>query len=355
MAPAPGLAEAYATCMFALGVTLFGRIVTDRPRLEQVSEELDAVIRQAEAENGGVIHPMLRIGRVVMAVMTGREVDAAALIDEYVTGDDLWLASSALMIGSRGSEEGMERAVAGFRKLGDRWGLSEALLGLAAIRTGDGRPVDDLFAEIGTLTTAWVSPNETIGTLTRLATMRAQGGDLDGAMADLDRARVGLTGDVAPEVVLQFTLAEATIDYLRGAYAESLAACESVVATLGDAEEIPQLVAVTRVQYGRTLTATGQLDAALDQHLKALAVMRGGPDLPILIAAVSGVALTMLARGEIELAARLFGASNDTAADTLAGRASAGSALGRERFEALAAEGAALSTTEVYDLIGSIR
>ncbi|MFE0149702.1 BTAD domain-containing putative transcriptional regulator [Nonomuraea sp. NPDC059007] len=357
--PPPGLAEAYAACRFAVGVTMFGRIVVDRPLLSRMSDEMDALIARAETE--GRVHPMLRIGKAVMAMIAGRDEHAYGLLLSYAEDEDLWLASSALMLrGPHASEEALERAVAGFRKIGDRWGLSEALLQLAALRAGEGRPVTDLYTEVTSLTSAWISANESVSTLTRMAVLRAQGGDLDGAAADLAKARLGVTDEINPDVLVQLRLGEGMIGYQRGEYGQALTALSAAVDMLAGAAPIPQLVATVRTRYGRALVASGDLPGGLAQHREALEAMRGtplgsAPDLPVLATVLGGFALAALAGGEAERAALLFGAGRaDVAADTDAGMAAARAALGEDRFAGLHARGAALTQDELYDLIGNI-
>ncbi|MFI9553618.1 BTAD domain-containing putative transcriptional regulator [Nonomuraea endophytica] len=357
--PPPGLAEAFAACRFAVGVTMFGRIVVDRPLLNRMSAEMDALIARAEAE--GPVHPMLRIGKAVMAMIAGRDDYAHGLLLSYAEDEDLWLASSALMLrGPRATEEAMERAVTGFRKIGDRWGLSEALLQLAALRAGEGRPVTDLYSEVTSLTSAWISANESVSTLTRMAVLRAQGGDLDGAAADLAKARLGVTDEINPDVLVQLRLGEGMVGYQRGDHGQALTALSAAVDMMAGAAPIPQLVATVRTRYGRALVASGDLPGGLAQHREALAVMRGtplgsAPDLPVLATVFGGFALAALAGGDVDRAALLFGAGGaDVATDTDAGMAAARAALGDDRFAELHARGAALAEDELYDLIGSI-
>ncbi|MFI6500778.1 BTAD domain-containing putative transcriptional regulator [Nonomuraea typhae] len=352
--PPPGLAEAYAACRFAVGVTMFGRVVVDRPLMEKLSADMDRVVGLAAAE--GPLHPMLRIARAVMALLAGREEDAYELLDSYAGGEDLWLASSALMIrGPRATEESLERAVAGFRKIGDRWGLSEALLSLAAMRATAGRPAGELYTEVRSLTSAWISANESVSTLTRLALIRARGGDLEGAAADLVRARLGVSAEINPEVLLQLQFGEALVAYHRGDHPAALAAFEKAIEGVREAMPIPQLTASVRTQYGRALVASGDRRKGLAQHREALETVRSAPDLPVLGSVFCGFALAALAGGAPETAAVLFGAAADESGpDVAAGTAAARDALGEDRYAALHAEGAALTPEELYALAAAI-
>ncbi|HUR04264.1 MAG TPA: BTAD domain-containing putative transcriptional regulator [Nonomuraea sp.] len=392
-APPKGLARAYTACLFADGVDRFAAIVNDRPAMETLSRQMDELIEAAERE--GPTHPLLLISRAVMASAAGRDEHAAALLDRYAASDDLWLASSSRMIlGPRRSEEKLEQAVAGFRKLGERWGLSEALLNLAALRAERGERADDLIAETVSLTSEWVSPEETISTLTRLATLRAQSGDLDGAAADLARARLGVTasqaadettGRAAAETTgravdgtadavrarpgvdeeisaftrIQLGLGEAALAYRLGDVEESLTAYRGLFELLTEAPLIPQLAVAVRTGYGRALTAGGDPEAGLEQHRLALGLLGPAPDLPYLSVVLAGCALAELAGGAPERAAVLFGASaavepSDIAADTVAGTVSARAALGDSRYDDLRGKGAVMTRQEVYEMIGSI-
>ncbi|MFD1540130.1 AfsR/SARP family transcriptional regulator [Nonomuraea guangzhouensis] len=367
--PPEGLVRAYTACLFADGVDRFAEIVGDRPAMETLSTYMDELIEAAERE--GPTHPLLLISRAVMAGAGGRDEHAAALLDRYAASDDLWLASSAKMIGGpHRSEEALEQAVAGFRKLGDRWGLSEALLGLAALRAERGERSDALIAETVSLTSEWVSPEETISTLTRLATLRAQSGDLDGAAADLAkarldattgpaRARIGAGEEISAFTLIQLGLGEAALAYRLGDIEESLAAYRGLFELLPEAPAIPQLAVAVRTGYGRALAVGGDPETGLEQHRLALGLLGPTPDLPYLSVVLAGCALAELAGGAPERAAVLFGASAaveppDIAADTVAGTVSARTALGDSRYDDLYGKGAAMTRQEVYEMIGSI-
>ncbi|MEV0353594.1 BTAD domain-containing putative transcriptional regulator [Nonomuraea sp. NPDC050680] len=387
--PPPGLVRAYVACLFAGWVSKFATIVNDRAAMQALSVRMDELITAAERE--GPVHPLMLISRAVMASAAGEDDRAAALLDHFAESDDLWLASSARMIGGpHRSEERLEQAVAGFRKLGERWGLSEALLNLAALRAARGAPTDDLIAETQSLTSEWASSEETISTLTRMATLRAQSGDLDGAAADLARARRGvaadrITGRAADETtdrasggiadraddragadaeisaftLIQLGLGEAALAYRLGDVETSLATYRDLFPLLAEAPPIPQLAVAVHAGYGRALTAGGDPAAGLEQHCLALGLLGPTPDLPYLSIVLAGCALAELSGGDPDRAAVLFGASAaveppDASADTIVGTASAKAALGDARYDDLYGKGATMTRQEVYEMIGSI-
>jgi predicted ATPase/DNA-binding SARP family transcriptional activator len=355
--PPPGLAAAYSACVFAYGVDSFATMINDRPAMLALSHRMDLLIETAGRE--GPLHPMLRIGRAVMAAAAGRDDDAAGLLEQYAAGDDLWLSSAALMIGGRDStEERLERAVAGFRRLGDRWGLSEALLGLARVRAARGAPTDDLIAEAQSLTSSWVSGEEAISTLIRMVELRVHAGDLDQAREDLERARAHVDEGTSAFTRLQLGMAEAGYACRSGDLDRGLAIYRSLFDLLAQAPPIAQLTISLRAMYGRALMTSGDLDAALEQHRLALGMLGdAGFDRPLLSVVLAGLALVTQAAGDQERAAVLFGASAaveppDTAPDRVEGAAAARAALGDERFDACFAKGAAMSTREVYVMVG---
>ncbi|SDL65132.1 Predicted ATPase [Nonomuraea maritima] len=352
--PPPGLAGAYAACVFARGVDAFLELSHDRSALLALARRMDDLVELAERE--GPVHPMLRLSGIVMTAVAGQDERAAELRDAYAAADDLWLASSALLIGPGRTEEGLERAVAGFRKLGDRWGLSEALLGLATLRAARGAPTAHLIAETWSLTSTWVSSDEAIGTLVRLAYLRATAGDLDGAKEDLAKARAHVDAGTSVPSRLFLGQAEAAHACRRGDLDRGVAIFRELFALLDDLPPIAQYEVSLRSAYGRALAQTGDLDAALDQHHRALDALGGDdPDRPLLSVVLAGYALLAQAGGDQERAAALFGAAaavepHDTSPETVAGEQAARSALGDDRFTACFTRGATMPAAQARAL-----
>ncbi|MFI6919406.1 BTAD domain-containing putative transcriptional regulator [Nonomuraea spiralis] len=361
--PPPGLAGVYTACMFAYGVTLFGTIVSDRPAMLELSARMDELVERAVQE--GPVHPLLLISRVVMAAASGRDEHAAALLDDCAESDDLWLSSSALMIGARMRAEGdrserdLERSVDGFRTLGDRWGLSEALLGLADLRSERGARTDDLIAETWSLTSEWVSDDESISTLIRLAQLRQRAGDPDGAAADLAMARARVGEETSPYTLVMLGLGEAGYEAQCGDLRKSLAIYRDLAGAVAAASPMPQLTVMYLNAYGRALARAGDPDAALARHRQALdALGAAAPDRPLLSMTLAGSALAAQAAGDQERAAVLFGGASavtpqDTSPETTHGRAEARTVLGDELFERRFAEGAGMPPEELYSMVGS--
>ncbi|MEU7916394.1 AfsR/SARP family transcriptional regulator [Microbispora bryophytorum] len=312
--PPAGLVRAYAGCRFAVTVTRLGAIWTEPAWVEEIRRELGDLIDGALRE--GPVHPMLPILRAVVTAMAGRREEAAAMLDAYAGSGDPWLAGSALMIrgGSLGmpggSEQDVAEAVRRFRALGERWGLSEALLTLAALRARRGAPTADLIDEIAGLTAGWASPDDTISTLTRLAELRLLAGDAEGAAADVAAARSHVAAGVSPYALVQVSMGEAKVARSRGDLDAAVAAYEEVLAVLEAHPAVPQQLASAYAEYGRTLLARGDLDGALARHHEALRALGTAPDPPVLATVLAGLAMIALAGGDATRSATLFGAAD---------------------------------------------
>ncbi|MBD3141157.1 AfsR/SARP family transcriptional regulator [Microbispora bryophytorum] len=312
--PPAGLVRAYAGCRFAVTVTRLGAIWTEPAWVEEIRRELGDLIDEALRE--GPVHPMLPILRAVVTAMAGRREEAAAMLDAYAGSGDPWLAGSALMIrgGSLGmpggSEQDVAEAVRRFRTLGERWGLSEALLTLATLRARRGAPTADLIDEIAGLTAGWASPDDTISTLTRLAELRLLAGDAEGAAADVAAARSHVSSRVSPYALVQVSMGEAKVARSRGDLDAAVAAYEEVLAVLEAHPAVPQQLASAYAEYGRTLLARGDLDGALARHHEALCALGTAPDPPVLATVLAGLAMIALTGGDATRSATLFGAAD---------------------------------------------
>ncbi|MFC4591817.1 AfsR/SARP family transcriptional regulator [Sphaerisporangium corydalis] len=371
--PPPELARAYAGCLFAIGASRLGHLLTEPAgpgHLAGLADAMEGIVEAAEAE--GPVNPMLRIGRAVMAGMAGGHERASELLVGYSAEDDVWLRSSARMV--RGgmtadpalAERLLEEAAAGFRLIGEQWGLSDSLLQLAGVRVASGRGARELLDEVGSLTFEWVSAEETISRLTRLASLRARSGDLAGAAADLARARGGADTtrarrDVPAHALVRLRIGEAEIARRSGDLDGALAAHRDIVAGLGASGAVPRLVAWARTAYGRALADRGDVGAALDEHRAALAALGSTPDLPALAGILSGFAMAVLAGGDAGRAAVLFGAAASAAGgpggdtDTTAAMDAARSALGAAAYDEAVARGRAMTRDQAYTLARSSR
>ncbi|ACU75118.1 transcriptional regulator, winged helix family [Catenulispora acidiphila DSM 44928] len=319
-----GAARAYAASVFATHIayfvhpTDFSAVTAEPDRLAGTAQEFDHLLALARAE--GPVPPMLEVSGAMLTAMAGDQDAALRWLDRCAEAPDPWLAAAGRMM--RGNLRIMlarpdlagpdlQAAVTGFRALGERWGLSQALLlrfRHAAITQGIAA-ASPLIAEAGQLIADWLSPEEAVATLMRLAHERLIAEDVDGAILDTARAKEIAAGGVPPEWHAQIQLAEADIARRQGdfaaawpAYAEGLEAMERGRLT------VPQDIAWARAGYGRALTASGDPAAGIVQHRLAVTALGALRDIPILTVVVLGAAVTLEAAGRSEEAAVLFGA-----------------------------------------------
>jgi tetratricopeptide (TPR) repeat protein len=355
---------AYATCLFAAGLDSFAHpldftAVTGDPAW--LGDMARAVDRLAGLPADRV-NPLLLISGASLLAVAGRAGDAKALLDGYTAAADPWLASAALMMrGSLAGDPGdLEQAAAGFRALGERWGLSQCLMLLIRHRAlrGSLSEVDALMTEAESLLDGWLSAEEIIAAMLRHLYLRLRAGETDAAARDARTARGHVTVSVPASVVAQISLAEAAIAGRRGNFDAALPAFEQGLAVLADSPQaLPFEVAFARANYARTLSAAGRHDAAAGQYRAALRALGPVDDRHMRIMLLLGAAVAAEAAGDPERAVLILagcaavfqaGAGNPNA---MRARDRARAALGEEAFQAVTARGAALSQEELLAVI----
>lgn len=279
---------------------------------------------------------------------------------------DPWVRNMGVMMGAmfRENEGEVDQMAAnltvaldGFRQLGDRFGTSMALRGLASFQasTGEhGQALESLtealrlIEELGT--------TEGVAQLLGGAAMsRIELGDIDGARADLERAlRLSEeTGSRGGQAMAYMGLAR--IAYRTGALDESRDLAERAYGMLDlEAERVaPHGQASMLAQLSRTNAATGDLELAQQRNREAVRLALTTEDMPLIAAVVETAVDVDVAAGESEQAARTLGM-----ATVLRGMRSIPDgdvqrsvdrlrdALGNERYDAAYAAGAALTRDE---------
>lgn len=349
--PPAGLMGAYLACEYAAGLPEFVGMVgfeeVDLP--ERFSQQLETAFAE------GDVHPIFQI-----LAARGGALESA----------DPWLANTALLM--RGTArmnaslhdlaaEDLQAAVSGFRRLGERRGLSRALLTLATFRARQegSDSVKALMEEAAGLAAEWVSVGESVSTLTRLAHLQAWDGDLDGSAKSVARARARITLAVPAEVLTQLRLTEADLVRRRGGvsvpvYAKVLADMES------DEHSVPLDLVFARTSYALALVAGGDVNGAYAQLTTALDLALTVPDTPVLISVSVGYAVAVLAAGDAESAATIIeaGAPHHDAArrggfDVARTRAGALAVLGEKRYGELAERALAMPLEELIVLLRS--
>ncbi|SCG40198.1 ATP-binding protein [Micromonospora humi] len=255
-------------------------------------------------------------------------------------------------------------ALAGFRALGERWGMILALSTLAetAYREGDADTAAAPMAEALRLAEQLGSTLDLAELLRTRADGRLLVGDLAGAGDDYRRVRriAGPAG--APELVAAADLGLGEIARRDGDTDRARALCERALTRCPSGwfgAEMVRLAA--QVTLGRLAAAAGDAAAARAHYLRVLTATVGVWDVPTVLAAVDGLLRPLLDAGGHERAARLLGATSALLAGTGAadapGRAPVADALrahlGAAAFAAAFSRGAGLTRPRAVALLNA--
>jgi predicted ATPase len=300
--------------------------------------------------------------------------EAAAITEQeqlLVLGQDPWsqalgpvgLGYIRLWAGRPAEAEPMfDAALAAFRSLGERWGMTNTLAALAEVadRRGDRARSVALIDEALGLAEELGSTVDTADLLRLRGDVGVRAGDLDGAAADYRLARSYARRAGALDNLAAARLGLAEVARLRGDLAEArrqagtgLAECPAGWFT-ADETRSDLLVAL-----GRIAEAEGDPAAARDHYRQSLAISTGIPSLLAPTGALAGLLrLAQVAAGDhaavlLGAAAALVGPAGD---DPLAGIAEQVRArLGDRAYEAAYARGAALPRDQALSLLGGSR
>ncbi|WP_406285613.1 AfsR/SARP family transcriptional regulator [Embleya sp. NBC_00896] len=303
------LDDAYVLCV----VYAMGAAPSIDDRLRAHVERAEAMMRdRTEAPR----QPLLTY---LWAMSTGPS-DVVEAADPRTIGPDPWSqalyrlgAGYVLLYGGGGSAEAesmFEAAAAGFRGVGERWGLATSLEQLAdfADWRGDTARADALSDEALDLLTLLDAVEDTADLLCRRAARLVRGGAFDAATVEYERAaetarRARTAGGLAGARLGLGNLAR-----LRGDVAEghrllmlALKGCVSGWVTSGTTR------AAVLVALGRVAEAEGNARGARTRHREALGVVIGGGIVPVASEAAEGLAGADLLDGNGERAALFLG------------------------------------------------
>ncbi|MEV5828437.1 BTAD domain-containing putative transcriptional regulator [Spirillospora sp. NPDC052242] len=351
--PPPGLEEEYVLCVCNVvsaggtGPAVFGWL--DR----------------AERTLAGVRRLLAFPATTVLWAMTagpGRTREAV-LVEQI--GDDPW--ARALMDMSDGflnqfsgdrarAEEACAAALAGFRAIGDRWGMANCLDPFAQLADwrGDRAAALELLGEALELVGELGALEDTADLLCRRGEVRIHGGDLDGARLDFERAAELARRAGTPDKVAAAVHGLGEIARLRGERAEARRLYEA--ARTGYASDRFVVAAVrgaTLVGLGWLALDDGDVRRARELFGEALAMAHDHPIFGYRANVAVGLAGLAVAGGDGERAAVLLGAARALRGVQIPGdhdaervEASARALLGDAGFEERYASGAALSPAE---------
>ncbi|MFB9837876.1 ATP-binding protein, partial [Actinoallomurus acaciae] len=317
--PGEGPAQAWAlACMYwTLGA--FGNSELSESGRVTLREYLETALNATRHLDPDGLHPVLRAAPVVLRFVDGRPEDALAEMDTLPTARDPWLrATGHTMRGhaliNLGKVDEVEAAFGAaleeFRVLGERWGLSLALTGLAEVALWKGETmrakvhIEEAlrhFLELG-------SHDDASFLRIRLAQAYSAVGDEEGARAELDRALCSARRRSAPE---DLAFVRSTLGELALREDDLPVARDHLEAAAGHRKEggPPQFGAMINSQLGLLYAREGDSDAAFARHTEALRLAVVAYDAPIIAQALVGFADLAARTSEPERAATLLGAA----------------------------------------------
>ncbi|MFF0018229.1 BTAD domain-containing putative transcriptional regulator [Streptomyces sp. NPDC005374] len=269
-APPPGLAEEYALCLMNT-VTGRGDDPAEPDRIARVSILMHALDEPLRLPFTMVLWsltsgPQYAVADGLRAVQVGDEPWGRALLD-------LGLAYQTQFMGDPvASEATFERALAGFRTTGDRWGMANCLdpLGGFAVRRGAYDRALELFDEGLEYVQELDAPEETSDLLRSRATALLYRGDTEEAVAHFTRAADLARAAGAPDKVAAARrgLGDAArlsgnsspsgnTAHARVHYESALEACAANWFSVGE-------TVLILIGLGRAAAAEGDLDEARD-------------------------------------------------------------------------------------------
>ncbi|NUT93262.1 MAG: AfsR/SARP family transcriptional regulator, partial [Saccharothrix sp.] len=243
-----------------------------------------------------------------------------------------------------------EAALAGFRALGERWGLSVVLSQLAELSRVEG----DLGAAVVFLDEALAlgerfgATEHTAGMLVQRAEWHRHRGSFDAAWADLERAAVMARAQGALEMLAQVRHGMAEVSRSRGDLTGARAWCEEALRVCPRGWFGPEEVrAHVHVAVGRLELAGGDVAAARAVWGLAVASAAEWGNPMVLAAVAEAWAGSCAVEGDAVRAAELLGAARALRgvpavlvdADVLVAQDAARAALGAEGFAAASARG----------------
>jgi predicted ATPase/DNA-binding SARP family transcriptional activator len=342
--------------------------------LENIDQAME-IIHRSHPDEPYIDHPMVAILPGVAAMF--RNDDAAALASARRLYDhpDPWARAMAhslaggllINLGEVGQAEAeFDLGLAGFRELGERWGVGQVLVELADLSAARGQH----HAAVSALQEArevfdGVGDREDVGQLMiRLARERAQAGEIDQALRDLEEA-----GRIAREVGAEdqrlfVRQGIAEIARWQGRLDEARELLDSVIADRRRGQDpIGQRTAIALSARGHVDVAAGDLDGARGWYRRALEAAIDSRDRPVIARVVELLAAVALAEGDAGRAATLLGNAEvlrgmpDLAdVDVVRVRAAARATLGDQGFARAYRRGTARPRDELLaELAESVR
>jgi predicted ATPase/DNA-binding SARP family transcriptional activator len=361
--PPAGLEEEYALCVLYAAVGATGPDL--RVHLQAAQSIVYAMDRPAR-------QPFLTVLAAVAAGPPGEEVDVRPVRQRHLTGPDPWIR--ALMRFGDGylrlvdgqaaaAEQEFAAALAGFRALGERWGMAAALAELAGLadRRGDRDTSIALTDEALDLAGQLDYADDMADLLCRRADASVRADDLDGAHADYRRAAELARRAGTPEHLAAAHRGLGGVARLRGDLVLARRLCELALAECPTGWFVAEATrAEILVALGQVAAAEGNAAAARAWHRQALAVAGGHWGFTVTAGAAEGLAEVALLERDGERAALLLGVAAALRGAPVAGdpdvarvAAAARAGVGEPAYRRAYQRGAAMTRDQARTLLGA--
>jgi predicted ATPase/DNA-binding SARP family transcriptional activator/tetratricopeptide (TPR) repeat protein len=288
-------------------------------------DEVKAAFRAAERLAVGVQdrHPALRLLSPLAAIYSHLPEKAKYGGAEGLADDpDPWLrAMSRMLIGqvrlnlgepAAPAEDDLREALAGFRRVGDRWGVGYTLSSLA-----------DLTAARGDFSQALIWQREALALLeevgmredlpqlsVKMAHQMWLNGEPEEAHRMMKRAREYAHDVGIPEVMASVHHCHAVIALAEGDLDAAREHNETAVRLIEHSMFAPQFRAMAQSTQALIYGAAGNLGLARESHRTAIRIAADSNDSPVIAQVLAGVADLALREGDPERAAYLLGAAD---------------------------------------------
>jgi tetratricopeptide (TPR) repeat protein len=320
-------------------------------------------------------HPMVVVGAVMLALYEKRDPDEALrLLAAHFDSADPWTRSGARLMHAFSSmalgrlddvARSCAESLAGFRAIGDRWGVALALVGQAELAMLDGeyeRAIAALEQAVG-LSGELTDWEDTAQMYASLAKSRSRLGDHAGALADMARADRAAREYGESESDLWIDYVKAELAWLRGDVAGAGRISARLDARMAG-KDVAMIGSFRAQAQNRSALAAVRLGNGAEGRATlrtALRLAGDSQDRQAVATVVDGVAAATLAAGGgragAERAAVLLGAAHTirgafdhSSLDAPAARDSAREALGTAAFDAAYQRGRCLGYAEALAL-----
>ncbi len=320
----PGAAESADPEHLTLAYTMGTLLTADTPLQTSGIDWLDRAAALAAQIPAPVNPLMLLVGPLAILFAGADPARGPArpeIFDDAVGNPHPWVAGLARALRAHtalNSGRGHAQAEADFQaaadilaELGERWAHAVALGGLAMLEGWQGEHAAAVghYRQARELVAAFGSTEDEVQFRLFMARALWLAGEREAAWAELSRAmpdaeRVGL-----PELRTFALYATGDLARLDGRPEAAREALLEAVHLAASTEVAQQLRAVVATGLGYLAGAEGDLDAARDWHLQALATARFSADAPVIAGTLAGLADLALREGDAERAAELLGAS----------------------------------------------